>query len=118
MVDEKPVSRKPRSKKLSSRMNIWIRRIHLFSGLFMLPWVLLYGVTALLFNHPNVLVGPDTEVVHFRLEEPVANKLPSAESLAGHGNVVGNRDALAPRERLVQSQGPTPRTNNNPHASL
>jgi len=31
----------------------WIRRIHLFSGLFMFPWVMLYGLTALLFNHPT-----------------------------------------------------------------
>ena len=30
-----------RKKKFSSRLNMWIRRIHLFSGLFMLPWVLL-----------------------------------------------------------------------------
>ncbi len=30
-----------------------VRRVHLYSGLFLLPWVLLYGVTALLFNHPT-----------------------------------------------------------------
>jgi hypothetical protein len=30
----------------------WVRRIHLYSGLFMFPWVMLYGITALLFNHP------------------------------------------------------------------
>jgi hypothetical protein len=32
----------------------WVRRIHLYSGLFMFPWVMLYAVTALLFNHPGV----------------------------------------------------------------
>lgn len=31
-----------------------VRRLHLYSGLFMFPWVLLYGVTALLFNHPDL----------------------------------------------------------------
>jgi hypothetical protein len=31
----------------------WLRRIHLYSGLFMFPWVMLYGITALLFNHPG-----------------------------------------------------------------
>lgn len=30
-----------------------IRRSHLYAGLLMLPWVLLYGVTGLLFNHPT-----------------------------------------------------------------
>jgi hypothetical protein len=28
-----------------------IRRIHMFTGLFMLPWVLVYGISALSFNH-------------------------------------------------------------------
>jgi hypothetical protein len=31
----------------------WIRRTHLYAGLFMLPWAMLYGVTAFLFNHPR-----------------------------------------------------------------
>jgi hypothetical protein len=30
-----------------------IRRAHLYAGLLMLPWVLLYGVTGILFNHPT-----------------------------------------------------------------
>jgi hypothetical protein len=30
-----------------------VRRVHLYSGLFLFPWVMLYGVTALLFNHPG-----------------------------------------------------------------
>src|SRR5262245_21617562 len=37
----------------------WVRRLHLFSGLIMLPWVLLYGVTAFLFNHPGAF--PDRQ---------------------------------------------------------
>jgi hypothetical protein len=43
-----------------------LRRGHLYAGLLMLPWVLLYGVTAFLFNHPTafsdqpaVSFGPD-----------------------------------------------------------
>jgi len=28
-----------------------LRRVHLYTGLALLPWVLLYGLTALLFNH-------------------------------------------------------------------
>jgi hypothetical protein len=28
-----------------------IRRTHMFTGLFMLPWVLMYGLSALVFNH-------------------------------------------------------------------
>lgn len=40
-----------------------VRRIHLYSGLFLFPWVMLYGVTALLFNHPTYF--PDVETRTF-----------------------------------------------------
>ena len=31
---------------------MWVRRAHLYLGLFLFPWAVLYGVTAFLFNHP------------------------------------------------------------------
>jgi hypothetical protein len=37
-----------------------VRRAHLYAGLFMTPWVFLYGATALLFNHPQAF--PDQEI--------------------------------------------------------
>src|SRR3989442_15151856 len=37
-----------------------VRRVLLFAGLFMTPWVFLYGVTGFLFNHPGAF--PDREV--------------------------------------------------------
>lgn len=36
-----------------------VRRVHLYTGLMLVPWVMLYGVTAFLFNHPTV--GSDRE---------------------------------------------------------
>ncbi|MFT7668145.1 MAG: hypothetical protein ACI8X5_000832 [Planctomycetota bacterium] len=61
-----------------------VRRIHLYSGLFLLPWVLLYGVTAFLFNHPSALskrevhdLGPE----HF--SESVFEKAVDPDALAG-----------------------------------
>lgn len=48
--------------KLSTRLNLIIRRIHLYSGLFLLPWVLMYGVTGAMFNHlglfPRIQIRP------------------------------------------------------------
>jgi hypothetical protein len=32
---------------------MWVRRVHLYLGLFLFPWAILYGVTAFLFNHPT-----------------------------------------------------------------
>ncbi len=37
-----------------------LRRAHLYAGLLMLPWVLLYGVTAFLFNHPSAFSDQPT----------------------------------------------------------
>src|SRR5204862_6189765 len=43
-----------------------IRRLHLYAGLFMIPWVALYAFTGFLFNHglwlpehPTISFGPD-----------------------------------------------------------
>ena len=44
----------------SRRIDLWrrtmkfLRRVHLYSGLALVPFVALYGVTAFLFNHPEV----------------------------------------------------------------
>lgn len=43
------ISQRPRL--LSSRIMMLIRRIHLYAGLFLLPWVFLYGITGAMFNH-------------------------------------------------------------------
>ncbi len=70
-------------RKLLSRINILIRRVHLYSGLFLLPWVIMYGVTGAMFNHqglfPRIVIQPVNENV-------VANSpmsgFPTAELLA------------------------------------
>ena len=58
----------------------WIRTLHLYSGLFMLPWVFLYGFTALLFNHSTWLSETSQEWVE--VEEEVTSSFRSAESIA------------------------------------
>jgi hypothetical protein len=61
----------------------WIRRLHLYSGLFMLPWVLLYGITAFLFNHPAAF--PDQQQVSFgsaEIQGTPLPRLPRADELA------------------------------------
>lgn len=37
-----------------------VRRGHLYAGLLMLPWVILYGATAFLFNHPTAFSDQPT----------------------------------------------------------
>jgi hypothetical protein len=60
-----------------------MRRAHLFAGLFLVPWVLLYGVTGFLFNHPEAF--PDREVRTAGRTELVGTDLegfPTAPQLA------------------------------------
>ncbi|HCH63524.1 MAG TPA: hypothetical protein DFR83_12015 [Deltaproteobacteria bacterium] len=45
-----PAARRRRAIQRGFRL---ARRVHLYFGLFLVPWVGLYGVTALLFNHPD-----------------------------------------------------------------
>jgi hypothetical protein len=60
-----------------------IRRAHMYAGLFLLPWVFLYGVTAFLFNHPEAF--PDREVRTVSRSEAAGTPLgemPGADELA------------------------------------
>lgn len=41
-------------------MLLFLRRAHMYSGLGFLPWVVLYGVTAILFNHPSLFSDQPT----------------------------------------------------------
>lgn len=40
-----------------------IRRIHLYSGLFLLPWVIMYGMTGAMFNHLGLFPQLSIETV-------------------------------------------------------
>lgn len=53
----------PRHRTFAKRVMHYIRRGHLYFGLFLFPWVMLYGVTAFLFNHPSAF--PDQPVYPF-----------------------------------------------------
>ena len=75
------ISQRPR--RLWTRVMIVIRRVHLYAGLFMLPWVLLYGITGAMFNHqelfPHVSIRP---VPASALAESPMADFPSPEEFA------------------------------------
>lgn len=54
-----PTARRPLSRRVVHQM----RRLHLYVGLFLFPWAILYGVTAFLFNHPTAF--SDVPMVNF-----------------------------------------------------
>lgn len=76
-----PASRRPR--KLRSRILMLLRRVHLYIGLFLLPWVFLYGITGAMFNHHDLF--PETTIQHIPAEQLAQSPLadfPSAAELA------------------------------------
>ncbi len=64
-----------RPRSVGTRISILIRRIHLYSGLFLLPWVIMYGVTGAMFNH----FGLFPRVSIQRVGSEVVDKSPVSE---------------------------------------
>ncbi len=50
-----PLELAARRRPVLHRILHWIRRVHLYLGLFLFPWAVLYGFTGFLFNHPLVM---------------------------------------------------------------
>lgn len=72
-----------RVRRWPSVMKI-VRRIHLYAGLLLMPWLLLFGVTALSFNHPTVGRGLKSMMLPPGRVESLTGVQPwDAEQLAG-----------------------------------
>lgn len=60
MADFDPSSKTPTegkgpfsSRRWRNRVLKWVRRAHLYTGLILLPWVIFFGFSGMLFNHPE-----------------------------------------------------------------
>src|SRR5688500_19605862 len=81
-----------------------LRRVHLFSGLFMTPWVFLYGATALLFNHPDLFSGRQViEVGPAELAGTPLAQVPRPDDLAAR--VIEKLNAADPPAGYRRTQG-------------
>lgn len=79
----RPAKNKSAAGKFGRSMLMLVRRVHLYSGIFMFPWVLLYGFTGWFFNHPRMFTGD--QVTSFRAADLPAETLtllPTAEETA------------------------------------
>lgn len=60
-----------------------VRRVHLYLGLLMWPWVLIYGVSGFLFNHPSIGAGAQlTQISKKQLAQSPLIDWPAPEALA------------------------------------
>ncbi|WP_201743706.1 PepSY domain-containing protein [Roseiconus nitratireducens] len=107
--------RKPKRKTLAGKMGrsalMLVRRVHLYSGIFMFPFVLLYGFTGWFFNHPRLFTGDRVVSFHAaELDDPTLSRLPSPrqaaeavveemnfESLMAQGPVIDLKSDRSPR---------------------
>ena len=100
----RPCPSAPRRRPWHKALLQLIRRVHLYAGLLMLPWALLYGITGFLFNHPGAF--SDQTKIPFGAAEvqdtPLAN-FPSPAEVARQAvaaiNAKGKSDY-----RLVQPE--------------
>ncbi|MBD3672915.1 MAG: PepSY domain-containing protein [Planctomycetaceae bacterium] len=90
------VTTPPRKPRLWGRSMIIIRRTHLYAGLFLLPWVLLYGVTGAMFNHQELFPNGQFESLDASLlaDSPMTD-FPTPAALAEQ--VVTELQAASPR---------------------
>lgn len=101
-VPVRATARRPLRKRI---MHV-VRRGHLYFGLFLVPWVLLYGATGFLFNHPTAFSDQPTasfgrsELVGTPMENP-----PSPAEVAEQVVALLKARANPPVEyRLVQPE--------------
>lgn len=87
------------SRPLLRRLMHFIRRTHLYIGLFLFPWAILYGITGFLFNHPNVL--PDTPVISFSKSDLAGTSFENWPQLEDQA-----RDIVAALNELKQPSSP------------
>jgi hypothetical protein len=89
-----------------------VRRIHLYTGLFLLPWVLLYGITGAMFNHQGLF--PEATIHDISSDEPGNTRLadlPSPEQLARQ--VVEALQAESPEDTIKLSENHGAEFNNS-----
>lgn len=61
---------------------MFARRAHLYLGLFLLPWVLLYGITGPMFSHKELFANAKFQSVSLSEIQPPLDKFPELSELA------------------------------------
>lgn len=77
-----------RGRSTKSRVSLLVRRTHLYLGLVLLPFVALYGVTALMFNHASWF-------------HPIEERALDRETIANSALMELTRDPVATARALV-----------------
>src|SRR5262245_17420681 len=80
---EPELAPQPFRRSLRKRIMHVVRRTHLYFGLFLLPWAVLYGATGFLFNHPSAFAdAPTTTFGASELAGTPMESVPRPEAVA------------------------------------
>ena len=84
----------------------WIRDLHLYLGLFVSPFVLVFAVSTLLFNHTGMpsSAEPETHIKTVPVEIPEGlERIPQAQAIMRQVGVSGEiRNIFRRKDRLPQ----------------
>ncbi|TWU60668.1 hypothetical protein Poly51_09480 [Rubripirellula tenax] len=68
-------------RKRRTRFTMVLRRVHLYAGLFLLPWVFLYGITGAMLNHYGLFTDSNiVSVPSSTLADSALENFPSADA--------------------------------------
>lgn len=119
LVDSPAPKGSPAGRPLRKRVMQLIRRGHLYFGLFLFPWAVLYGVTAFLFNHPTAFSDRDQAMKTYGREATAGTPLdgwPTADEQAAE--VVKLLNAKQSPATPYTLAGPAKLTRDNAFATI
>lgn len=114
-VQRLPDSFVARSPRLGRRLSLFLRRTHLYVGLFVTPWLVMYALSTLVFNHADqvdrfyrMVHGPHSEEYfvesqsrYARVFPPGATLRTKAERILTDLNLNGSFGVEAEADRIV-----------------
>lgn len=99
-------------KKRGLRLTMLLRRIHLYAGLFLLPWVFLYGLTGAMFNHQGLLPEATMQTIDpVLLADTDFQNSPSPQNTAQQ--VIAALEKAAPESKIRLDESHSPQWTND-----
>ncbi|MCB1078819.1 MAG: PepSY domain-containing protein [Verrucomicrobiae bacterium] len=95
----------PVPRRFNARLLKLVRRAHLYTGLLLLPWVIFFGFSGMLFNHPEWFGPVKVETVRTAAEVDRLAQYPEPDAARLASEVVKqlNDGAETPRYRIADT---------------
>jgi hypothetical protein len=81
--------------KKKYKFHVVNRKVHMYAGLVMIPYIFIFGLSGLLFNHPTWLINRNSETFTLNEAQSFNNMFPNLEELA-----ISVKDSLVDKGEL------------------